>query len=90
LGFQKKYGFWKNIVSLRGKFCSMKRIFAAWLMDIAKYVVTVLLLSTILSDISGFASGWLLYVITFSLVLIVVFVGFMLYKSADIDDKKKV
>jgi len=67
----------------------MKRIFAAWLMDIAKYVVTVLLLSTVLSDISGFTSGWLLYVITFSLILIVVFVGFLLYRSAEKDDKKK-
>jgi len=67
----------------------MKRIFASWLMDIAKYVVTVLLLSTILSDVAGFASGWLLYVITFSLVLIVVFVGFLLYRSADKDDTKK-
>ena len=68
---------------------NMKRIFAAWLMDIAKYVVTVLLLSTVLSDIAGFTSGWLLYVVTFSLVLIVVFVGFLLYRSADNDDKKK-
>ena len=68
----------------------MKRIFAAWLMDIAKYVVTVLLLSTVLSDISGFASGWVIYALTFSLVLVVVFVGFLLYRSADKDDRRRV
>ena len=67
----------------------MKRIFAAWLMDIAKYIVTVLLLSTVLSDIAGFASGWRLYVITFTLVLVIVVIGFLLYRSADNDDKKK-
>jgi len=58
-------------------------------MDVAKYVFTVLLLSTVLSDISGFTSGWLLYVVTFSLVLVVVCSGLLLYWSASKDELKR-
>jgi len=63
----------------------MKRIFAAWLMDIAKYVVTVLVLSTVLTDI---VSGLLYYIASISVVASIVLLGFILYRSADKDDKK--
>ena len=64
----------------------MKRIFAAWLMDIAKYVVTALVISTALTDL---VSGWLFYVASLGLVTVVVLLGFILFKSADREDKKK-
>ena len=63
----------------------MKRIFAAWLLDIAKYVVTVLVLSTVLTDI---VSGWLYYVASIGVVVSIVLLGFILYRSADKDDRK--
>jgi len=64
----------------------MKRIFASWLMDIAKYVVTVLVLSTVLTDI---VSGWLYYVASIGVVVSIVLLGFILYRSADKDDRKR-
>jgi len=64
----------------------MKRIFAAWLMDIAKYVVTALVLSTVLTDL---VSGWLFYVVSLGLVTVIVLLGFILYKLADKEERKE-
>ena len=64
----------------------MKRIFAAWLMDIAKYVVTALVISTALTDL---VSGWLFYVASLGLVTVIVLMGFILFRLSDIEDKKK-
>jgi len=64
----------------------MKRIFAAWLMDIAKYVVTALVLSTVLTDL---VSGWLFYVVSLGLVTVIVLLGFILYKLADKEESKE-
>ena len=58
----------------------MKKIFAAWLMDIAKYVVTALVISTALTDL---VSGWLFYAASLGLVTVIVLAGFILYKKAD-------
>jgi len=81
----KKFLFYLFILSLRN-FYNMKRIFAAWLMDIAKYVVTALLLSSALTE---FVDGWVFYVVALGLVAFIVTVGLTLYKLADKDDKKK-
>jgi len=64
----------------------MKRIFAAWLMDIAKYVVTALVLSTVLADL---VSGWIFYVVSLSLVTVIVLLGFILYKLAEKEEKEE-
>ena len=44
--FLKKFGIFK----INPYLCSMKKEFGKWLMDIAKYMVTALLLSTIFAD----------------------------------------
>ena len=67
----------------------MKRIFAAWLMDIAKYVVTALVLSTALTDFVTAVPAWTFYIVCFGIVMIIVLFGFLLFRSADKDDKKK-
>jgi len=67
----------------------MKRIFAAWLMDIAKYVVTALVLSTALTDFVTAVPAWIFYIVCFGIVFIIVFLGFLLFRSADKDDKKR-
>jgi len=64
----------------------MKKLFASWLLDIAKYLVTALLLSTALTDMG---SGWVFYVVTFALVAFIVVLGIILYLSGDKDEKKK-
>jgi len=64
----------------------MKKLFASWLLDIAKYLITVLLLSTALTDIG---SGWFFYAATFALVAFIVLLGVILYLSGDKDDKNK-
>jgi len=64
----------------------MKRFFAVWLMDIAKYVVTALVISTALTDL---VSGWLFYAASLGLVSAIILFGFILFKSADKEDKKK-
>ena len=67
----------------------MKRIFATWLMDIAKYVVTALVLSTALTDFVTAVPAWIFYIVCFGIVMIIVLFGFLLFRSADKDDKKK-
>ena len=64
----------------------MKRIFAAWLMDISKYVVTALILSSALTE---FADGWVFYAAAFAIVAFIVIVGISLYMLADKEDTKK-
>jgi len=58
----------------------MNKIFSLWLLDIAKYVVTALVLSTALSDK---IEGWLYYAVCLSIVAAIVIVGVLLYKRAE-------
>ena len=60
----------------------MKDKFANWLMDIAKYVITALVLST---TIGLQEQGWLYYISCVGFVAIVVFFAFLLYQN----EKKK-
>ena len=62
----------------------MKKIFANWLLDIAKYIVTALVLSTALSDI---ISGWFYYVICCVLVAAIILFGIILFKAAEKEEK---
>ena len=64
----------------------MKKVFSAWLLDIAKYIVTALVLSTALSDI---VSGWYYYVACFVLVAAIIVFGILLFKGAEKDEEKK-
>ena len=62
----------------------MKRnIFAAWLMDIAKYIATALIISVALGTME---LGLPYYLISGSLVVIIVILGLSLFK--DKPDKK--
>jgi hypothetical protein len=53
----------------------VKKVFASWLMDIAKYIVTALILSSALTDK---VSGGLYYTACFGLVAVIVLVGVLL------------
>ena len=57
----------------------MNKIFSLWLLDIAKYVVTALVLSSAFSDK---LSGWSYYVACFGIVVIICLLGVLLYKRA--------
>jgi len=56
----------------------MTKIFANWLMDIAKYVITALVLSTALGLQE---QGWIYYVACVAFVVIVVSLAFILYRK---------
>ena len=64
----------------------MEKVFSNWLLDIAKYIVTALILSTALSDN---IDGWFYYVACFVLVTVVVLLGVYLYRLAEQKEKKK-
>jgi hypothetical protein len=66
----------------------MKRVFSLWVLDIAKYVITALVLSTVFSDVTKIVSRWVFYPVCFVVVVCIVLVGVLLYKAADKDDKK--
>ena len=58
----------------------MNKIFSLWLLDIAKYVVTALVLTTALTDK---ISGWLYYVVCFGIIAGIILFGILLYKRAE-------
>ena len=62
----------------------MEKVFSHWLLDIAKYIVTALVLSTALSDK---LEGWLYYVACFVLVAGIVLFGVYLFKLAEKKEK---
>ena len=64
----------------------MKNIFANWLMDIAKYVITALVLSTALGLQE---QGWIYYVACVAFVSIVVSLAFFLYRNENKKNKKE-
>jgi len=63
----------------------MEKIFSNWLLDIAKYIVTALILSSALSDNIG---GWLYYTACFVLVTVVVLLGVYLFRLSEKKTKK--
>jgi hypothetical protein len=60
----------------------MKKALGKWLMDIAKYVATAIILTSVFGDIE---STWLLYIIASAFVIIVLSSGLFLLK----EEKKK-
>jgi hypothetical protein len=60
----------------------MKKALGKWLMDIAKYVATAVILTSVFGDIE---STWLLYIIASAFVIIVLSSGLFLLK----EEKKK-
>ena len=64
----------------------MEKVFSNWLLDIAKYIVTALILSTALSDKM---EGWLYYSACFGLVSVIVLLGVYLFRLAEKNEKKK-
>ena len=64
----------------------MKKVFSTWLLDIAKYIVTALVLSTALTDM---VSGWYYYVACFVLLAAIIIFGVLLFKGAEKDEENK-
>ena len=64
----------------------MEKTFSNWLLDIAKYIVTALILSTALSDKM---EGWVYYAACFGLVAGVVLLGIYLNVLAERKRKRK-
>ena len=60
-----------------------KKIFANWLLDIAKYITTAMIISVALGAIEY---GWIYYAVSIALVVFIVLLGFALI---DDDPKKK-
>ena len=67
----------------------MKKVFSMWFMDIAKYIVTALVLSTVLTDVANVISRWVFYSAAFVLIAVIILCGMFLYKAADKDAKKE-
>ena len=67
----------------------MKKVFSAWLLDIAKYVVTALILSSALKDSIYSISQWYYYMGCFVFVAVVVSLGVFLFKRAEKEEKEK-
>lgn len=67
----------------------MNRIFGHWILDIAKYFVTALFLSSLFADVSSVAPRWLFYLVNIVIILIVILAGVYLIQKADKEDEKK-
>ena len=80
--FLGKFGGFRKYTYL----CNMKKEFGKWLMDIAKYMVTALLLSTIFADM---AEPIIIYMVV---ILSVIVLGFGLYwvNEGKKEDKVKI
>ena len=64
----------------------MKKVFSNWFLDIGKYIVTALVLSSAFSDK---LSEWFYYTACFVLVTVIVLIGIFLHKSYEKDEEKK-
>ena len=67
----------------------MKRIFGHWILDIAKYFVTALFLSSLFADVSSVMPRWLFYLGNSVIILVVILAGVYLIKKADKEDAEK-
>ena len=65
-------------------FCSMKKEFGKWLLDIAKYMVTALLLSTIFADMREPLVIYLVAIFSFALLI----AGLAIIFNSEQEDKK--
>ena len=67
----------------------MKRIFGHWILDIAKYFVTALFLSSLFADVSSVMPRWMFYSVNSIVILAVILTGVYLIRKADKEDKEK-
>jgi ABC-type multidrug transport system permease subunit len=63
-----------------------KKIFSSWLLDIAKYITTAMIISVALGAIEY---GWIYYAVSISLVVFIVLLGFALVDDDKPKKKKK-
>ena len=63
----------------------MKREFGKWLMDIAKYMVTALLLSTIFADMNEPIIVYLVVILS----VVILLIGLYWVNESEIENKKK-
>jgi len=64
----------------------MSRVFSLWLLDIAKYIVTALVLS---SALGGGLSGWAYYAASLGLVAVIVLGGVFLFKKSEKKEREE-
>jgi uncharacterized membrane protein len=67
-------------------FCAMKKEFGKWLMDIAKYIVTAIILSSFFNTMEDRKTIYILAVI---IAVIVVILGLYLQKESPIKKKRR-
>ncbi len=70
---------------LNEKYIVMRKELGKWLLDIAKYLVTVVLLASVFGDIED---KWIVYVVASFTIIITL--GFGLYLVQDVKKKKGV
>ena len=63
-----------------------KKILASWLLDIAKYITTAMIISVALGAIEY---GWIYYAVSVALVVFIVLIGFALIDDDKVKKKKK-
>ena len=63
-----------------------KKIFSNWLLDIAKYITTAMIISVALGAIEY---GWIYYAVSIALVVFIVLLGFALIDDDKPKKKKK-
>ena len=67
----------------------MEEKFSNWLLDIAKYVLTVLILASVFRDTAGAVNEWLFYCVSLLFVTVVVLLGVHLHFVAERKRKKR-
>lgn len=72
--------FWEYIsrIHLNPYICIMKKEFGKWLMDIAKYLTTAVLLSSVFNDIK---ESWVIYLVVSVAIVLTLLTGLLLVKD---------
>ena len=63
----------------------MKEIFGKWFLDVAKYILTAMFLTTVLTDMEGAS----VLLVTFLIFAICLTIGYFLLRNADKEKKTK-
>ena len=66
----------------------MKKVFSLWFMDIAKYVVTALVLSTVFTDVVSITSRWVFYSVALLVITAIILLGVLFFKSAEKEERE--
>lgn len=65
-------------IHLNPYICKMKKEFGKWLMDIAKYLTTAVLLSSVFNDIK---ESWVIYLVVSVAIVLTLLTGLLLVKD---------